>query len=54
VELSNFYLLNFVNSFIKCNIELYMKYCEIEKLIKAGKTGLLPNYVGYFKWDYAT
>ena len=31
-----------------------MKYCEIEKLIKAGKTGLLANYVGYFKWDYAT
>ena len=31
-----------------------MKYCEIEKLIKARKIGLLPNSVGYFKWEYAT
>ena len=37
-----------------CIIIVIMKYSEIEKLIKAGKTALLPNYVGYFKWDYAT
>lgn len=35
-----------------CIIIVIMKYSEIEKLIKAGKTALLPNYVGYFKWDY--
>lgn len=30
-----------------------MTFEEISQLIKRGKTGLLPNYKGYFKWDYA-
>ena len=29
-----------------------MKYSEITELVKRGKIGLLPNYQGYFKWDY--
>lgn len=29
-----------------------MKYSEIIELVKRGKIGLLPNYQGYFKWDY--
>ena len=30
-----------------------MTYKEIELLVKRGKVGMLPNYNGYFKWDYA-
>lgn len=26
---------------------------EIIPLLKEGKIGMLPNYIGYFKWDYA-
>ena len=29
-----------------------MTFDEIEHEIQLGKTGLLPNYKGYFKWDY--
>lgn len=29
-----------------------MTYNEIFKLIKQGKVGLLPNFKGYFKWNY--
>ena len=29
-----------------------MTFDEIEHEIKNGKTGLLPNYKGYFKFDY--
>ena len=29
-----------------------MTYDRISKLVKNGKIGLLPNYNGYFKWDY--
>ena len=29
-----------------------MTYNELCKLAKQGKVGLLPNFVGYFKWDY--
>lgn len=25
---------------------------EIEPIIKSGKTSILPNFEGYFKWDY--
>ena len=28
----------------------YSKFCE---LAKRGKTGKLPNFVGYFKWDFS-
>ena len=31
-----------------------MTFKEIEPLLKRGKTGLLPKYVGYIKWDYAS
>lgn len=31
-----------------------MTFKEIEPLIKEGKIGMLPKYVGYFKWDYAS
>ena len=30
-----------------------MTYNEIEKILKQGKIGLLPNYKGYFYWDYS-
>ena len=30
-----------------------MTYTELEPLLKKGKVGKLPNYKGYFKWDYA-
>lgn len=29
-----------------------MTYNEIEKILKQGKIGMLPNYEGYFHWDY--
>ena len=30
-----------------------MTYNEIKPLLQRGKIGLLPNYDGYFKWNYA-
>lgn len=30
-----------------------MTFKEIEPLLRKGKIGMLPNYKGYFKWDYA-
>ena len=30
-----------------------MTFEQVEYLIRRGKVGMLPNYVGYFKWDYA-
>ena len=29
-----------------------MTFSEIKKLIKQGKTGMLPYFKGYFKWSY--
>ena len=29
-----------------------MTLAEVTPYIKEGKWGLLPNYKGYFKWDY--
>ena len=29
-----------------------MTYSEAEQLAKHGKVLMLPNYTGYFKWDY--
>lgn len=29
-----------------------MTYNELCKLAKRGKTGLLPNFIGYFVWSY--
>ena len=29
-----------------------MTFKEIEHELQLGKIGLLPNYKGYFKWDY--
>lgn len=29
-----------------------MTLAEVTPHIKEGKWGLLPNYKGYFKWDY--
>jgi hypothetical protein len=25
---------------------------ELTPILKEGKIGMLPNYKGYFKWDY--
>ena len=30
-----------------------MNIQEITQIVKRGKTGMLPNYKGYFRWDYA-
>ena len=30
-----------------------MTFKEIEPLLRKGEIGMLPNYKGYFKWDYA-
>lgn len=30
-----------------------MTYKELEEAVKTGKIGLLPNFKGYFKWNYA-
>lgn len=30
-----------------------MTYNELYELAKLGKTGLLPNFNGYFKWNYS-
>lgn len=30
-----------------------MSYSDLEPLLIRGKIGLLPNYTGYFHWDYA-
>lgn len=29
-----------------------MTYLEIITQLKKGKLGKLPNFIGYFKWDY--
>ena len=29
-----------------------MTFNEISNKLKEGKIGKLPNYIGYFKWDY--
>lgn len=29
-----------------------MNYNEICKILKRGKVGKLPNFIGYFKWDF--
>lgn len=29
-----------------------MTYNEIYNLAKQGKVGMLPNFIGYFKWSY--
>lgn len=31
-----------------------MTYKELITIAKHGKVGKLPNFIGYFKWDYAT
>ena len=30
-----------------------MNYKEAIKIAKRGKTLMLPNFIGYFKWDFA-
>lgn len=30
-----------------------MTYNEIIEIVKKGKTGMLPNFKGYFKWDFS-
>lgn len=30
-----------------------MTYEQIKDLCRHGKTGLIPNWQGYLKWDYA-
>jgi hypothetical protein len=30
-----------------------MTFEQVAYLIRRGKVGMLPNYKGYFKWDYA-
>lgn len=29
-----------------------MTYNEILKIVRQGKTAMLPNFTGYFKWDF--
>lgn len=29
-----------------------MTLTKLEPLLRQGKVGMLPNYKGYFKWDY--
>lgn len=29
-----------------------MTYSEILEIAKQGKTAMLPNFTGYFKWDF--
>ena len=29
-----------------------MNYEEAIKIAKSGKTLMLPNFIGYFKWDF--
>lgn len=29
-----------------------MNYSEILEICKQGKIGMLPNFIGYFKWDF--
>lgn len=31
-----------------------MNYSEILKVTRNGKTAMLPNFIGYFKWDYSS
>lgn len=30
-----------------------MTYTEIKDICRKGKTGLIPNWRGYLKWNYA-
>lgn len=30
-----------------------MTYSEIKELCKQGKTGIIPKWEGYLKWNYA-
>lgn len=30
-----------------------MTYEELSNKAKEGKTGMLPNFIGYFIWDYS-
>ena len=30
-----------------------MNYNDLEYYLKRGKIGMLPNYKGYFHWDYS-
>jgi len=29
-----------------------MTYTQISELVRKGKIGMLPHFVGYFKWNY--
>lgn len=29
-----------------------MTYSELCEIAKTGKVGMLPNFTGYFKWDF--
>lgn len=29
-----------------------MTYQELKKVVRQGKTGVLPRFTGYFKWNY--
>lgn len=29
-----------------------MTYTELCEIAKTGKVGMLPNFIGYFKWDF--
>lgn len=31
-----------------------MTYSEITEIAKCGKLGKLPNFTGYFKWDFGS
>ena len=33
-------------------VEEIMTYNEAIKIAKSGKTLILPNFIGYFKWDF--
>lgn len=30
-----------------------MNYNEIYKILQKGKVGKLPNFIGYFRWNYS-
>ena len=30
-----------------------MTYQELYKLVRKGKTGMIPNWKGYIKWNYS-
>lgn len=33
---------------------IIMTYSEITEIAKQGKLGKLPNFIGYFKWDFGS